>query len=84
MKFNLIETMNTIPTAEEFKEREYNNIYWDENSAMVFAIEFAKFHVEAALKEASKKALADFDEGGATGFVDEESILNSYPLTNIK
>ena len=42
-------------------------------------IEFAKLHVEAALKEA-KNLLKD-------GYVtpqDEQDILNAYPLTNIK
>ena len=43
------------------------------------AIEFAKLHVEASLKEA-KNLLKD-------GYVtpqDEQDILNAYPLTNIK
>ena len=42
-------------------------------------IEFAKLHVEAALKEA-KNLLKD-------GYVtpqDEQDVLNAYPLTNIK
>ena len=42
-------------------------------------IEFAKLHVEAALKEA-KNSLKD-------GYVtpqDEQDVLNAYPLTNIK
>jgi hypothetical protein len=46
-------------------------------------IEFAKMHVEAALKEASDKAIY-------TGYnlasieIDKDSILEAYPLTNIK
>lgn len=51
------------------------------NNAM---LEFAKNHVEAALKEASEKASVYADEGGYSEFVDEDSILNAYPLTNIK
>lgn len=47
-------------------------------------IEFAKIHVEAALKEASEKAIVYADEGGYSEFVDEQSILNSYSLENIK
>jgi hypothetical protein len=52
-------------------------------------IEFAKLHVEAALKEASEKADTIYveEDGCATGDyyeVDKDSILNSYPLTNIK
>jgi len=70
--------MSKIPTAKDFFCNHTSH------SASEIMIEFTKFHVEAALKEASKKALADFDEGGATGFVDEDSILNCYPLINIK
>jgi hypothetical protein len=41
-------------------------------------IEFAKLHVEAALKEANEKAIM-------TGYVDSgQTILNAYPLENIK
>jgi len=47
-------------------------------------IEFAKLHVEAALKEASEKATVYADEGGYSEFVDEQSILNAYPLEKIK
>lgn len=47
-------------------------------------IEFAKFHVEAALEEASKKAEAKNGPGEWSYlYVDENSIINSYPLTNI-
>ena len=58
-------------------------------------IEFAKLHVEAALKEASEKVVM-YDDNEDGHYVDEEgnypefllidrhSILNSYPLDNIK
>jgi hypothetical protein len=49
-----------------------------------FMIEFAKMHVKEALKQASEKAQTECDEGGETGFVDEDSILNAYPLDKIK
>lgn len=49
--------------------------------------EFAKYHVELALKEASEKARA-FNKGKFPGDinpqVDMDSILNAYPLENIK
>lgn len=55
---------------------------------------FAKLHVEAALKEASIKAkqIEDpYDYTGNTGseypadyIIDKNSILNAYPLENIK
>ena len=47
-------------------------------------IEFAKMHVEEALKQASEQALVYADEGGYSEFVDESSIINAYPLKNIK
>jgi hypothetical protein len=48
-----------------------------------FMIEFAKMHVTAALKQASLEALVYADEGGCTGFIDENSVLDAYPLSNI-
>ena len=58
-------------------------------------IEFAKFHVQKALEVASKEAdLYDIDSASNIGnqyygdevtiIVEKESILNSYPLENIK
>ena len=62
-------------------------------------IEFAKMHVEAALKEASEKAKVQMGENysasnielhpnslvyGVTIKCNRDSILNSYPTENIK
>ena len=49
-------------------------------------IEFAKLHVEEALKEASEKAdyITDGQEHITDIWIDKDSILNSYPLENIK
>ena len=55
-------------------------------------IEFAKMHVQEALKQASEKACVtpiDHEEISEGSFrpiwgVDDESILNAYPLENIK
>ena len=47
-------------------------------------IEFAKLHVEAALEEASKKSHIQMDEHDLSCSVDKSSILNAYPLENIK
>jgi hypothetical protein len=53
-------------------------------------IEFAKMHVEAALKEASEKInLTDevceaLQNHWFNEYIDKDSILNSYPLENIK
>lgn len=71
-------------TTEEFKEKHFPNHYWDENSAKELAVEFAKYHVEQALKTASENAVVYADEGGCSEFVDEKSITNAYSLENIK
>jgi hypothetical protein len=76
--------MEKIPTAEEFFEqyiqRGVNNTH---TNYLNTAIEFAKMHVEAALKEATEKAriaaINYYDDD-----FDENNILNSYPLENIK
>jgi hypothetical protein len=49
-------------------------------------IKHTKLHVEAALKAASEKAEAEPYSEGAVGQcgIDADSILNAYPLTNIK
>ena len=56
--------------------------YMDSNNEFLeipeLMIEFAKLHVTEALKQASEKAECD-DVG-----IVENSILNSYPLDNIK
>jgi len=61
--------ISMIGTKEKFK------------SAM---IEFAKMHVEQALKEALSKMYIETDLKGKIKGVNEYSILNAYPLTNIK
>jgi hypothetical protein len=53
-------------------------------------VEFAKYHVEAALKAASEKInLTDevceaLQNHWFKEYIDKDSILNSYPLTNIE
>ena len=91
--------MSKIPTAEELSKK-----YTRLRSAVAlkdlsdFAIEFAKLHVEAALEEASEKALLRFENYEGTWEeqdvyvldqytnmkVSKDSILKAYPLTNIK
>jgi len=90
--------MENIPTAEELLatketfDSEYPTV--SISDAIEAMIEFAKLHVEAALKEASDNAEADYTYEGFGGefydqpiyryFVKKDSILNSYPLENIK
>jgi hypothetical protein len=82
--------MEQIPTAEELIDKTGSHEFWQEfhwvkedlNDKM---IEFARLHVEAALKAA-------FINGELTHIkytendycIDEKSIINSYPLENIK
>lgn len=93
-----------VPTAEEFwltkyfskstPEKDCQKLWLDCNpqakESIQIMVEFAKLHVQAALKAASKQAktkedVAIFAEGSyRTQVVDKESILNSYPLKNIK
>jgi len=88
--------MSTIPTAREFQwiKKKYRD-----DVAKEIMIEFAQLHVEAALKAASesrcinmynKTWFAQSLEPGTKILdrvnitVDKDSILNSYPLDNIK
>ncbi len=77
--------MSNIPTAEEFSKK-YSRL----RSSMAISdltscmIEFAKFHVEAALKQASKRYLHDETHTSDSPDFLKDSILNSYPLENIK
>ncbi len=81
--------MEKLPTAEELNTKmlnaiDYQFVFGGDNLELKkkmaaencknLAIEFAKLHVEAALEEASEKV----------GLSYKQSILNSYPLTNIK
>ncbi len=68
-------------TAEEFLwNKRHGNGFHDHELPDVL-IEFAKLHVEAALKEASGKAKIDIQKHDGFG---THAILNAYPLTNIK
>ena len=79
----------SIPTAEEFlkskglfndKSIRLSNIGMTTSEAM---IEFAKMHVTAALKEAIDNIEVSIGGDGSPLF-SITSILNSYPLENIR
>lgn len=73
-----------IPTAEEFYDKkDINGLPMSFNEKM---IEFAKLHVEAALTEASKTTRwkEQITMQGLQVTIIKSSILNAYPLTNIK
>ena len=73
--------MEKIPTAEEFWIAFQDSSSFTVPEAM---IEFAKLHVEAALKGASATDLVSGRSYEHRTEYDKDSILNSYPLTNIK
>ena len=85
---------NGIPTAEEFfsEDNGLYTAYSVKNKEGHFtsvcsyerAIEFAKMHVEAALKKASGDAHTIDVPYTDDVEVDKDSILKSYPLDNIK
>jgi hypothetical protein len=81
--------MEKIPTAKELIETDYYHLHLDTDSICLGSIEtamieFAKLHVEAALKEASERY--EYDEIHISDNPEflKDSILNSYPLENIK
>ena len=69
-------------TAKEF----YNNNYTsdEEASTINLMLEFAKYHVEQALKAASENAEMKIVKYTDDYEIDRDSVLNAYPLENIK
>lgn len=86
----LLKNLDNMITAEEFlQEHPVISHYYDDEfnwevvptlQVQQAMIEFAKLYVEAALKAASENAQVT-DWGYA---VSKDSILNAYPLENIK
>jgi len=82
--------MKTIPTAKEVFDIMLSKN--DEATSTEMMIEFARLHVTEALKEASEKAITKqvsfspnySDEILYVYKIDGDSILNAYPLENIK
>lgn len=78
---------NKIPTAEEFlKSKDYNLGGNEEladglltNNVIEDMIEFAKRHVEAALKEAKERCDDSTNSEGLGEYIEK-----AYPLENIK
>ncbi len=87
--------MEDIPTAKAFAKlgipKGYDvSDFLTDGDIFVAMREFAKLHVQAALIAAGKKATtytkteSDGYECWDVVYVDENSILSSYPLTKIK
>lgn len=88
-------------TAEQFLDP--SDDFMDKHDIKIAMIEFAKFHVQKALRQAAMQAVVIkdlgeneegvfevekqkyfYDEIGYPMYVDQESILSSYPLHLIK
>jgi len=86
---DLLKNLDNMITAEKFLHKKFIIIQNDELNKKIIdsMIEFAKLHTEAALKSASEKASTSYSEEPLLGEVyniNKESILNAYPLENIK
>lgn len=81
--------MENIPTAQEFFKEYIDKVpnNSEQSPMMIVMIEFAKLHVQAALKTAANKT---YDQSMNNGRQIEhtatakKSIVNAYSLNNIK
>ncbi len=69
-----------MKTAAEFINSTSYNSLVEQKEAM---IEFAKMHVQEALKQVVENIELDIDDFGSY-IVDKKTIINAYPLDNIK
>ena len=82
-----------VKTAKEFYDEHYSD------DTVVIMKDYAKFHVEAALKSASENAYVEYidlntneifdytdviTDDNVRADVNKKSILNAYPIENIK
>ena len=80
------EEENKVPTAAEF----YSSFvvkYKSDGKTLDLMTQFAKLHVQAALEAASEKATQNYSEENVLGeyyTINKDSILNAYPLENVK
>ena len=86
---------NKVITAQEFLDISFGENKAVRSKITKVMIEFAKLHVQEALKQASEKSLMkdvnedchyEDEEGNFPEiyFIDKDSILNAYNLNNIK
>lgn len=86
---------NKVITAQEFLDISFGENKAVRSKITKDMIEFAKLHVQEALKQASEKSLMkdvnedchyEDEEGNFPEiyFIDKNSILNAYNLNNIK
>lgn len=81
-------------TAEDFLQQHSKiSHYYDEKTERMVCfdddvkramIDFAKFHVKAALKAADEAVENEISEGEWNYIDDKNFVINSYPLKNVK
>jgi len=76
-----MKTESKIPTAKDLIAPIGGLGLIQQAALEILMHEYAKLHVEAALKAALISALQTQDK---YGYIDEKSILNAYPTDNIK
>ncbi len=79
--------MNNIPTAEELMNSRNGEDYTYYEEIANLMREFAKLHIEAAYKAIAENASISLPNpwmGEKYSYIDKESIIKAYPLTNIK
>jgi hypothetical protein len=75
--------MEQIPTAEEFLDLQHETVPSIKFDIRQVMIEFAKLHVEAALKAANEEVIENDDLQGDR-YSGRHHMKNCYPLENIK
>lgn len=86
---------NKLPTAKQLLTDNYTTSVYDDNCQIDCSgylekdvtkamIEFAKLHVQEALKQASEKAETIHIRNTEEYRIDKDSILNAYNLDEIK
>jgi len=79
---------NKLPTAKQYfdslnKTKVHGEFVLTESVSIKAMIEFAKLHIQKALKEASEKAEINYEDFSGK-YIDKDSILNAYNLDEIK
>ena len=88
---DLLKNLDNMITAEELLDNIeiWDGVFVHSKNAKQAMIEFAKLHVEACKEEYLQKGYGRymdhaFDKYPTRVPIDEDSILNAYPLENIK
>jgi hypothetical protein len=86
--------MNKIPTVEEFFKQKgtliiNNDGTYSNDTPVEYIIEFAKLHVQEALKEAKRKTnkkvdMRNYEDELYKDEILTRTIIKAYPLSNIK